>query len=221
MKAYAVLAAVLAGVVLGSFAVVVALELPLLTDPSVWIRNGGWVAATLGVGLLLADVVLPVPSSLVMIALGAAFGPVGGFLLALGANVGGTMIAWGLGRFGSGWMERRVAPAEQAKARHLVARYGLLAVGLSRIVPVLAETIAILAGTTRMRWPAVLLAAFAGSIPPSLIYALVGSMAESLATGLWITGGVLLLSGLAWWGGHHWLTLVPDEVPPEGPPPTP
>jgi hypothetical protein len=42
-----------------------ALHIPFLTDPSRWLDRGGVWAALLGVGLLIADIVLPVPSSLV------------------------------------------------------------------------------------------------------------------------------------------------------------
>jgi hypothetical protein len=54
------------------FFVVEALGIPLLVDPTPWLKHGGVLAAVLGVGLLIADVLLlPVPSSLVMVAHGA------------------------------------------------------------------------------------------------------------------------------------------------------
>jgi len=55
------------------FFVVEALGVQLLTDPTPWMRHGGVLAAVLGVSLLIADVLLPVPSSLVMVAHGALF----------------------------------------------------------------------------------------------------------------------------------------------------
>ena len=69
------------------------LQVPLLTDPSRWLERGGGWAALLGVGLLIADVVLPVPSSLVMIAHGALFGVAWGTLLSL---VGSALVARGI-----------------------------------------------------------------------------------------------------------------------------
>ena len=56
--------------------------------------------AGLGVGLLVSDVALPVPSSVVMVAQGAVFGLVVGALLALLGGVGATMTAYLLGRRG-------------------------------------------------------------------------------------------------------------------------
>ncbi|MFP4542229.1 MAG: VTT domain-containing protein, partial [Opitutales bacterium] len=116
MKRYLLVGGVIALLVLISFGVVEALEIPLLTDPSDVIEGGGWLAAAVGVGLLLADVFIPVPSSIVMIAHGAAFGILGGFLLSFVASVGGATIGWWVGRQGSAWMRRFVKEAEQAQA---------------------------------------------------------------------------------------------------------
>ena len=71
MKRYLLLTAAMMGVMLLLFGLVEALGVPLLTDPRASLRGLGALAAPLGVGLLVADVVLPVPSSLVMIAHGA------------------------------------------------------------------------------------------------------------------------------------------------------
>jgi hypothetical protein len=43
------------------FLAVEALGVPLLTNPAPWLGRGGALAALVGVGLLVADVVLPVP----------------------------------------------------------------------------------------------------------------------------------------------------------------
>jgi hypothetical protein len=53
---------------LGLFFLVEGLGIPLLVEPTPWLNRGGVPAAALGVGLLVADVLLPVPSSLVMVA---------------------------------------------------------------------------------------------------------------------------------------------------------
>lgn len=88
-------------VVLGVlFAVVEALGVPLLTDPAPWLDRGGWAAVLVGTGLLVADVVLPVPSSVIMVANGAIFGIVVGSILSLIGSTGAAMIGFLIGRRG-------------------------------------------------------------------------------------------------------------------------
>ena len=71
-----------------------ALHLPVLEDDaSFWLRQDKWVAAFLGIGLLIADVVAPVPSSMIMFANGILFGVVFGSLLSLAGGLGATF--WG------------------------------------------------------------------------------------------------------------------------------
>jgi uncharacterized membrane protein YdjX (TVP38/TMEM64 family) len=174
-----------------------------LTDPSPYLANPGVFAASVGVGLLLVDVVLPVPSSVIMVAHGALFGVVGGTLLSLLGSVGAAAIAFGLGRRGGEWVERLIGPEERAKADALFLRYGGLAVLVSRPLPLLAETIALLAGTTGMRWRTLLLSTLLGSLPPALLYAITGATAAGLDHTALIFGVVLLVAGMTWFVGRR------------------
>lgn len=64
-------------------------------------------AAFVGVGLLAADVVLPVPSSLVSAGLGAALGPLAGTLTSTLGMTLGSVVGYGLGRAaGAGGAQR-------------------------------------------------------------------------------------------------------------------
>src|SRR5262245_9136493 len=96
------------------FLIVEALGVPLLSDPTPWMKHGGIVAAVVGVGLLIADVLLPVPSSLVMVAHGALFGVVIGTLLSLLGSVGAALFGFAIGRRGGRLLERIVTPAERS-----------------------------------------------------------------------------------------------------------
>ena len=58
------------------FGIAEALEIPPLIDPSAWLDSRGTLAAGVGVLLLVADIWLPVPASIVMTANGALFGVV-------------------------------------------------------------------------------------------------------------------------------------------------
>jgi hypothetical protein len=65
------------------FLVAEALSVAVLDDPTPWLGRGDAFDGAIGTALLIADVVLPVPSSLIMIAYGALFGIVGGASVSL------------------------------------------------------------------------------------------------------------------------------------------
>ncbi|MDP9070340.1 MAG: VTT domain-containing protein [Actinomycetota bacterium] len=192
-RCWAVAVTVLAAL-LAAYVTVERLGVGLLADPSSAVVAGGAVAATLGVGLLVIDAVLPVASSMVMVAHGAAFGVVGGTLLSLLGSTGGALLGFGLGRRGAPLVVRVVPVDQRARAERLLARWGGLAVTVSRPVPLLAETVAILAGASAMRWRSLAIAAAAGAFPTALAYALAGALAGGLR-GMVLVGG-LLLAGL-------------------------
>lgn len=198
MKRYWLVVGAMLTVFLILFGLVEWLQVPLLTDPSGWMNRGGVVAALVGVALLIADVVLPVPSSLVMIAHGALFGVALGTLLSLIGSVGAALTGFALGRRGGVWLERIVSPEERAKVEQMLERWGALAIVVTRPVPLLAETTAIMAGASAMSWQRVTAASFAGSLPMALLYALTGSVAASFQNGALMFCFVLLVSGAFW-----------------------
>ncbi|HEX5703946.1 MAG TPA: VTT domain-containing protein [Pyrinomonadaceae bacterium] len=202
MKRYLLFMAALIGCFMILFFIVEALGVPLLSDPTLWMKQGGVLAAALGVGLLMVDVLLPVPSSLVMVAHGAFFGVVVGTLLSLLGSVGAALFGFALGRSGGKVLERLVTPAERARADNLLARWGALAIIVTRPVPMLAETVAITAGTSGMSWRSVTCASLAGSLPPALVYALTGAAVANFQNTSLMLGLVLLVAGLFWLMGR-------------------
>jgi uncharacterized membrane protein YdjX (TVP38/TMEM64 family) len=116
MKRYVLIMLALIASFTALFLIVEALGVPLLTDPTPWMRHGGVLAAALGVSLLVADVVLPVPSSLVMVAHGALFGVVIGTFLSLLGSVGAALFGFAIGRRGGKFLERFVTAGERERA---------------------------------------------------------------------------------------------------------
>lgn len=171
----AVVCAIVAAM-LALFAAAELLGITLLTDPASWLEQRETLAALLSLALLLVDVVAPVASSAIMTANGALFGVVGGTLLSLAGSVGAAAIAFALGRRGSGVLDRVAPRAERARADAFLARWGALAVLVSRPVPIAAETLALLAGASPLPWRRFLPAAALGSLPPALIYAATGAV---------------------------------------------
>lgn len=203
MKRYLLIAVALIVCFTVLFFIVEALGVPLLTDPTPWMKHGGVLAASLGVGLLIADVVLPVPSSIVMVAHGALFGVLWGTVLSLIGSTGAAVFGFAIGRRGGRAMEWIVTPAERERASSVLERWGTLAIIITRPVPVLAETVAIIAGTSSMSWGSLIIASVAGSLPPALLYALTGAAVADLQSTALMFVVVLLVAGLFWLIGRR------------------
>lgn len=199
LAAYAWIALALATLFLVLFGLVTWLQMPLLTDPSPWMEGGGLLAAVVGAGLLVADVLLPVPSSLVMTLHGALFGVLPGAALSVAGGLGAALLGFAIGRRGGALLARVASPEAQARADALLARYGPFAIVLSRPIPIVAETVAVMAGASRaLSWPVVALSAAAGLAPIALVYAMTGAWAAGFANMALATVLVVLVSGLFW-----------------------
>jgi uncharacterized membrane protein YdjX (TVP38/TMEM64 family) len=195
------LAATIALFLLLMFLAASAAGIALLDDPTPLFRGARTTAAVIGVSLLVADVFLPVPSSLVMVAHGTLFGVVGGTVLSLIGSIASALVGFAVGRAGSGPIRRFVSERAHERASAMLARWGVVAIAVTRPVPILAETVAILAGSSRLRWRDAALAAGAGSLVPAAIYAWAGAHVATSANHALIFGGVLLMTGILWWVG--------------------
>lgn len=193
----------IAAVVLLMFFAANASGISLFTDPTPLMKAARPAAAIAGVLLLIADVFLPVPSIVIMVANGALFGTVAGTLLSLVGSVGAALTGFGVGRAGNDLIRRFVTPREHERAGAMLRRWGVVAVAVSRPIPVVAETVAILAGGSPMTWTQALLAATAGSIVPSIAYAWAGASAQALWMQTAIFAGVLAMTGLLFLAGRQ------------------
>jgi uncharacterized membrane protein YdjX (TVP38/TMEM64 family) len=196
---YTLVCVALVAVFLAMFVAAEQLRLPLLTDPQALGERATWPAALLGVALLVADVVLPVPASGVMVAQGAAFGFVLGALLSLVGGTGATLAAYLLGRRSRRLINRLVSADQQLRAARMLEKHGMWAIVATRPVPMLAETVAILAGaSTGMPWWKVAAAGALGNLLPAVAYAAAGAYAATYVSGLAVFAGVIVLALLAW-----------------------
>jgi len=181
------------------FVLVEQLHVPVLSDADAgFLHRRSWAVALAGVALLVADVVLPVPSAGVMIAQGAVFGLVAGSLLSLVGGTGATAAAYLLGRRGRGLVERLVTPGQQRRAEEFLDRHGVWAIVVSRPLPMLAETVAIIAGTSRVSLRSAVLAGAVGNVVPAVAYAAVGAYTATFLSSLTVFVGVLLVGGIVW-----------------------
>jgi uncharacterized membrane protein YdjX (TVP38/TMEM64 family) len=198
MKHYLTIFLLVCAAILVLFGVTVFVGVPVLEDPTPWLGRGGAGTAALTTGLLLVDVFVPVPSSLVMIANGVFFGVLWGSVLTLVGATGAALVGYGVGRWGSRAADRFIPPEERARARALVERWGALAVIVSRPVPILAEAVAVAAGLTGMRFGRFAAAAFAGSVPAAVLYSLTGAKAARLDSALLVFALVIAVAAVFW-----------------------
>jgi uncharacterized membrane protein YdjX (TVP38/TMEM64 family) len=170
-----------------------------------WLRGQGAWAWAAGIGLLVADLFLPIPGTSVMAALGIVYGPLlGGAVAALGSILSG-LVGSGLCRALGQRAFRLIAGDEGvATARELFRRQGGWIVALSRWLPVLPETVACLAGLARMRFLVFAAALACGSVPLGFTFATVGHLGAaapwlvllaSAAAPALLWGAVLLAQG--------------------------
>jgi len=120
-----------------------------------------------GSGLLLADILLPIPSSIVGTLLGARLGFWAGFLSVWIGLMAGNMLGYSMARFAMTRL-RSWFPA-------FPTRTTLALVFLSRPVPVVAEAMALTAGATRMAVLPYLSACAAGNTLYALVLAANGA----------------------------------------------
>ncbi len=153
-----------------------------------WIRAWGawgWLAV---IGLLMSDLVLPIPATPVMSAAGFLYGTwVGGLVGAVGSVASGLVGYWLCRAFGKGIAARLTCSKELANHEALLRRSGPWIVASSRWLPLLPEVISCLAGLTRMPARVFTLALVCGSLPMSFTYAAIGAAGQEhpgLAIGL-------------------------------------
>jgi uncharacterized membrane protein YdjX (TVP38/TMEM64 family) len=187
--------------------------IPLLQDPLPALRSNPLTSAFLSFGLLAADSVIPVPASLVMTAHGAIFGFLPGALLSLAGSVASALITFGIGRAGREFYARFLGQKQEKRAAAMLRRWGPIAIVVTRPVPLLAETVGVMAGAAGIRPVTMILASVLGNLPPALLYAWVGA-ADSGDAGIWPFLMVLLISGLLFLAGRRLHQDPPGEFPP-------
>lgn len=142
---------------------------------AVWLGRYGLWAWAVGIGLLMADLLLPVPGTVIMSALGFIYGPVvGGLVAATGSFLAGAF-GYGLCRLlGRRAALRLLGEKDLARGEQLFSNVGGWLVVLSRWLPLFPEVIACMAGLTRMPAAKFLLALACGSVPLGFAFAAVG-----------------------------------------------
>ncbi len=205
MKRFLVLSGLVLVFFLVLFIIAESLNLPLDEVSNSWVARGGILGILLSIGLLIVDVFLPIPASLIMIANGAIYGPILGAIVSLIGGVGATLTGYFLGRAGEKKAAQWIGEKERQQAQAFFDKWGLLAVLVSRPIPLLSETIAISVGLAKWNLGLTLLSAVLGFLPVVSIYAWSGAYASQQDYGLTAFALVMLLGVLSWWIGKRFV----------------
>ena len=140
-------------------------------------KGWAWLA---GIGLLLADLLLPIPGTIVMSALGAVYGFwLGGVFASAGSMLAG-MFGYGVGRFFNERTARKwLGEKDFERGERLFARRGGWVVAMSRALPILPEVLACMAGLLRMPFKKFMLAMACGSVPMGFLFAWIGTLGRA------------------------------------------
>lgn len=175
-----------------------------------WLRSLGpraWVAAVV---LLVADVFVPIPTTLIITAMGQQYGPLlGGLIGTLGTFAAGVT-AYGLTRMLGRRFARWLLGEELESANLFFARRGGFAVACSRWLPLIPEAVSCLAGLARMPFGRYCLALLAGAVPMSFAYSVLATVSSNqlvpllvsvlMPIPIWWVAGRLLYSRTRWGG---------------------
>ncbi len=168
-----------------------------------WFQSVRSVAWLIAIGLLIADLLLPVPATGVMAALGVVYG----MWIAAAVGAAGSMLAgllgYGLARLAGRSGIRWIADEGEIKRfRAFFDRWGGAGVIVSRVLPILPEVMSILAGLAPMRFGRFLGALLLGTIPVAILFAWLGS---AWAGAPWYGVGAAVLLSLVLWPVFLWL----------------
>ncbi len=133
------------------------------------------VAGVIG-GLLAGDLVLPVPSSVLMTLAGAFLGTAGGTAVSFAGSMASALIGFAVcRRFGHAAFRRFAGEADADRVARFLREYGVWGILLSRSVPMLTEVVSCVAGLSDLPFRTFATLAAAGTLPLCVVYAWAGA----------------------------------------------
>jgi uncharacterized membrane protein YdjX (TVP38/TMEM64 family) len=198
-RALGLIAGVAAAIVLSKLLIENVLGIQLEPLLGSWIAHAGGGSAATIVALLAADLFLPIPSSVIMVLSGAAFGVVWGGLLSLVGSIGGEWLGFELvRRYGRRASAKMVGDDELARLSRVFTRHGAAAVVVTRALPVAMETMSVVAGLSAMRRSTFLLASLLGTAPIVFVYAYAGAVSRQVGSLLPAIVMLVAVAGCGW-----------------------
>jgi len=133
------------------------------------------------IGAYMLGGVIVAPITVFIVATAIAFGPLLGFTYSLVGCLLSATLTYSLGSLIGRHTVRRFAGAQVSRLSHRLARHGLTAILLVRILPVAPFTVInVMAGASEVRFRDFILATFLGMLPGLLVMTFFGDRLESV-----------------------------------------
>jgi uncharacterized membrane protein YdjX (TVP38/TMEM64 family) len=194
------IAGVAGAVILSKLLIENVLGIRLDTLAESWMARAGTGGGAIAVvTLLAADLFLPIPSSLIMVLSGAVFGVLWGSVFSLIGSIGGEWLGFELvRRYGRRASSKMVGDDELERLSRVFARHGAAVVVVTRALPVVMETMSVVAGLSKMNRGSFLVASLLGTAPIVVVYAYAGTVTRR--TGSLVPAVIMLIAvaGLGW-----------------------
>ncbi|UYZ61058.1 TVP38/TMEM64 family protein [Hymenobacter latericus] len=169
-----------------------------------WVQQFGYWGPVVLVLAMIAQMFLVVINNALLILVAIlAYGPVWGAALAWAGVIVTSSVGYWIGRgLGEAFVTKLLGHKNQQKVTEFVERYGLGAVALARLTPIISnDAISFVGGVARMGYFRFIGVTAVAILPLIGLLAYLGQDSDRLKTGLlWVSGvGLLLFGGYIWW----------------------
>jgi uncharacterized membrane protein YdjX (TVP38/TMEM64 family) len=151
-------------------------------------------AALFAILLLWADPLLPIPVTVILTTLGAAYGFWIGLIIGIWGTMGSGILAYGLCRMVPEYATSRMIGGKGvAEGKYLILKHGGWAIAFSRWMAILPEVLSALAGLLRMPLKMYIIAMLCGIVPMTTVYVWLGTtdlMQQHPRLGLVVSAGL-------------------------------
>ncbi len=144
--------------------------------------------------VMASDIILPVPSSIVMYTNGYVLGIWGGAAVSFAGLMTGTIAGYYIGRFSSITIHSK----SKASADNMLLQFGSTAILISRAIPIVSESISIVCGYNKMPLQQYITMNILGYIPLCFLYSICGNLGYTKNTFLLSFSISILISAIFW-----------------------
>jgi uncharacterized membrane protein YdjX (TVP38/TMEM64 family) len=156
------------------FLFIITIQVDVTATISSFINHNSWLSAAISILVLSSDILLPIPSSMVMLLNGKLFGVFTGTCISvIGLSIS-TLIGFYIGLKSKKRLQVFIQPNQQLEAERLFSKWGMIMLIVSRPIPLLSESISIIAGMHKVSISTLVISTLLGSIPGAWVYAYYG-----------------------------------------------